>query len=419
MHTERVGESPSMFFYAARQPILDRDKALYGYELLFRDGVDNAFPDIDGDEATSKMVEGSQFAFDLGDFLGDKPGFINFTLDTLLKKYPSMLPREQVVIEILETIQPGKRLLAECQQLKEEGYTLALDDYEHKNVWRHFYPYIDIIKIDFRSTNFEQIEEIKQAIADFPHIKLLAEKVETNAEFQQALEQGFSYFQGYFFSRPEMMQTRALSPSQFTLAELLYETSKAEMDLVAIAEVFKRDVTLSYKLLRYSNSSIFKRRAEIETIKHALVVLGQAELKKFLSLLFTAQISTDKPAELMRLAMTRANFAESLAALGQNIALEKAFLTGMMSLMDAILDEPIESVMEKLPLANEIKDALIHNTGLLATYLNLIKCYETANWKEASGIIEALSLDPDKVPDAYHHAVQWANEQMKALGELT
>ncbi|GGW62448.1 EAL and HDOD domain-containing protein [Alishewanella tabrizica] len=408
-----------MFFYAARQPILDRDKALYGYELLFRDGVDNAFPDIDGDEATSKMVEGSQFAFDLGDFLGDKPGFINFTLDTLLKKYPSMLPREQVVIEILETIQPGKRLLAECQQLKEEGYTLALDDYEHKNVWRHFYPYIDIIKIDFRSTNFEQIEEIKQAIADFPHIKLLAEKVETNAEFQQALEQGFSYFQGYFFSRPEMMQTRALSPSQFTLAELLYETSKAEMDLVAIAEVFKRDVTLSYKLLRYSNSSIFKRRAEIETIKHALVVLGQAELKKFLSLLFTAQISTDKPAELMRLAMTRANFAESLAALGQNIALEKAFLTGMMSLMDAILDEPIESVMEKLPLANEIKDALIHNTGLLATYLNLIKCYETANWKEASGIIEALSLDPDKVPDAYHHAVQWANEQMKALGELT
>lgn len=408
-----------MFFYAARQPILDRDKVLFGYELLFRDGVDNAFPDIDGDEATSKMVEGSQFAFDLDDFLGDKPGFINFTLDTLLKKYPSMLPKEQVVIEILETIQPGKRLLAECQQLKEQGYTLALDDYEHKNVWRHFYPYIDIIKIDFRSTNFEQIEEIKQAIADFPHIKLLAEKVETNAEFQQALAQGFSYFQGYFFSRPEMMQTRALSPSQFTLAELLYETSKAEMDLVAIADVFKRDVTLSYKLLRYSNSAIFKRRAEIETIKHALVVLGQAELKKFLSLLFTAQISTDKPAELMRLAMTRANFAESLAALGQDIALEKAFLTGMMSLMDAILDEPIESVMEKLPLANEIKDALVHNTGLLATYLNLVKCYETANWKEATGIIEALSLDPDKVPDAYHHAVQWANEQMKALGELT
>jgi len=408
-----------MFFYAARQPILDRDKTLFGYELLFRDGVENAFPNIDGDEATSKMIEGSQFAFGLDDFLGDKPGFINFTLETLVKKYPSMLPKEQVVVEILETVQPGKRLLMECQQLKEQGYTLALDDYEHKTVWRHFYPYIDIIKIDFRTTNIAQIEEIKQAITAFPHIKLLAEKVETNAEFQQALEQGFSYFQGFFFSKPEMMQTRALSPSQLALAELLYETSKADMDLASIAEVFKRDVTLSYKLLRYSNSAIFRRRAEIETIKHAIVVLGQAELKKFLSLLFTAQISTDKPAELMRLAMTRANFAESLAALGKNVALEKAFLTGMMSLMDAILDEPIDSVMEKLPLANEIKDALIHKTGILANYLQLIQCYENADWTHANQIITELKLDPDKIPDAYHHAVQWANEQMKALGELT
>ena len=408
-----------MFFYAARQPILDRDKTLIGYELLFRDGVENAFPNIDGDEATSKMIEGSQFAFGLDDFLGDKPGFINFTLETLVKKYPSMLPKEQVVVEILETVQPGKRLLIECQQLKEQGYTLALDDYEHKTVWRHFYPYIDIIKIDFRTTNIAQIEEIKQAIAAFPHIKLLAEKVETNAEFQQALAQGFSYFQGFFFSKPEMMQTRALSPSQLALAELLYETSKADMDLASIAEVFKRDVTLSYKLLRYSNSAIFRRRAEIETIKHAIVVLGQTELKKFLSLLFTAQISTDKPAELMRLAMTRANFAESLAALGRNVALEKAFLTGMMSLMDAILDEPIDSVMEKLPLAHEIKDALIHKTGILASYLQLIQCYENADWAQANHIIAELKLDPDKIPDAYHHAVQWANEQMKALGELT
>ncbi|MDP5458129.1 EAL and HDOD domain-containing protein [Alishewanella sp. SMS8] len=407
-----------MFFYAARQPILDRNKALFGYELLFRDGVDNAFPDIDGDEATSKMIEGSQFAFGLDDFLGDKPGFINFTLETLLKKYPSMLPKEQVVIEVLETVQPGKRLLAECQQLKEQGYVLALDDYEHKHVWRHFYPYIDIIKIDFRSTNSEQIEEIKTAIADFPNIKLLAEKVETIEEFQQAMDQGFAYFQGYFFSKPEMMQAKALSPSQLALAELLYETSKADMDLVQIAEVFKRDVTLSYKLLRYSNSAIFRRRTEIDTIKHAIVVLGQAELKKFLSLLFTAQISTDKPAELMRMAMTRANFAEGLAALSGTVPLEKAFLTGMMSLMDAILDESIESVMEKLPLSADIKDALVNKEGVLADYIRLIEYYETAHWTEATSTIKHLNLPVEKVPDAYHQAVQWANEQMKALGEI-
>ncbi|MDX1392327.1 MAG: HDOD domain-containing protein [Rheinheimera sp.] len=406
-----------MYFYAARQPILDRNKELYAYELLFRDGLENAFPDIDGDEATSRMVEGSQFSFGLDDFLGDKPGFINFTLDTLLKKYPSMLPKDQVVVEILETVQPGKRLLAECQHLKEKGYILALDDYIHQPVWRHFYPFIDIIKIDFRDTSTDTIQDIKQAIADFPHIKLLAEKVETNEEFQLAMDLGFAYFQGYFFSKPEMMQSKALSPAQMTLAELLYETSKSDMDLNNITQVFQRDVHLSYKLLRYSNSAIFKRRAEIETIKQALVVLGQAELKKFLSLLFTAQISSDKPAELMRMSMTRARFAEGLAQLDGKVDTAKAFLTGLMSLMDAILDEPIESVMSKLPLAKEIKDALVGKTGALAQYITLIQFYETAQWGDANKVIANLQLPSDKVPDAYHTAVQWANEQMKALGD--
>ncbi len=406
-----------MYFYAARQPILDRNKELYAYELLFRDGLENAFPDIDGDEATSRMVEGSQLTFGLDDFLGDKPGFINFTLDTLIKKYPSMLPKEQVVVEILETIQPGKRLLAECQALKEKGYVIALDDYIHQPVWRHFYPFVDIIKIDFRSTSTDTINQIKTAIAEFSHIKLLAEKVETNEEFQLAMDLGFSYFQGYFFSKPEMMQSKALSPAQMTLAELLYETSKSDMDLNKITQVFQRDVHLSYKLLRYSNSAIFKRRAEIETIKQALVVLGQAELKKFLSLLFTAQISSDKPAELMRMSMTRARFAEGLAQLHGKVDTDKAFLTGLMSLMDAILDEPIDSVMSKLPLAKEIKEALVEKKGTLADYIKLIQFYETAQWQEASSAINTLQLANDKVPDAYHTAVQWANEQMKALGD--
>lgn len=406
-----------MYFYAARQPILDRNKELYAYELLFRDGLENAFPDIDGDEATSRMVEGSQFTFGLEDFLGDKPGFINFTLETLLKKYPSMLPKEQVVVEILETVQPGKRLLAECQQLKEKGYVLALDDYIHQPVWRHFYPFIDIIKIDFRDTSTDTINNIKTAIAEFPHIKLLAEKVETNEEFQMALDMGFAYFQGYFFSKPEMMQSKALSPAQMTLAELLYETSKSDMDLNNITQVFQRDVNLSYKLLRYSNSAIFKRRAEIETIKQALVVLGQAELKKFLSLLFTAQVSSDKPAELMRMSMTRARFAEGLAQMHGKVDTAKAFLTGLMSLMDAILDEPIESVMNKLPLAKEIKDALVGQSGVLADYIKLIQFYEAAQWQEANQAISTLQLPAEQVPDAYHTAVQWANEQMKALGD--
>ncbi|RVT45353.1 HDOD domain-containing protein [Rheinheimera sediminis] len=404
-----------MYFYTARQPILDKDKNLFAYELLFRDGVVNAFPEVDSNEATSCIIAGSQLNLGLSELLGDKPGFINFTLDLLLKKYPSMLPCEQVVIEIVETVQPGKRLLAECELLKAQGYILALDDYIHQPVWRHFYPLIDILKIDFRTTSIYTILQIKEAIEAFPHIKLLAEKVETNEEFQQACELGFDYFQGYFFSHPEMMQSRALSPTQMTLAELLYETAKTEIDLASITAVFERDVNLSYKLLRYTNSAVFRGRSEIATIKQAVIVLGQAELKRFLSVLFAAHSASTKPPELMRLAMTRARFAEGIAKLADFSDVSKAFLTGMMSLIDAILDEPMSSVMNKLPLSKDIKDALIDDVGPLAQYIQLIKFYEQAAWDYANMRIQLMGLDSRAVPDAYHTAVHWANEQMKAL----
>ncbi|MDO6836270.1 HDOD domain-containing protein [Pseudoalteromonas carrageenovora] len=404
-----------MYFYAARQPILNREKELIGYELLFRDGVDNVFPNIDGDEATTRLIEGSQFNFGLEDLTDNKPAYINFTLETLLKGYPSMLGKDDVVVEILETIQPGKRLLAIVKDLKDKGYTIALDDYIHQPVWRHFYPFIDIIKIDFLSCDVDTIKIIINDLKPYPHIKLLAEKVETYDIYEQALDLGFDYFQGFFFSKPEMVQSKALPPSEMALAELLYETSNVDMDLKKITDVFERDVNLSYKLLRYSNSAAFARRAEISTIKQALIVLGANEIKKLLSLLFAAQVSADKPVELIRLSLTRARFGELLAiSHGQFKDTGMAFLTGMMSLMDAILDESMESVMKKLPLSNDIKAALLEDEGLLAKYLNLVKYYEQANWEAANALTKELNLG-DKVPDAYHEALGWVSEQMQLM----
>ncbi|WP_338363118.1 HDOD domain-containing protein [uncultured Pseudoalteromonas sp.] len=404
-----------MYFYAARQPILDREKELVGYELLFRDGVDNVFPNIDGNEATTKLIEGSQFNFGFEDLTGNKPAYINFTLETLQKGYPTMLGKETVVVEILETVQPGKRLLALVKDLKEKGYTLALDDYIHQPVWRHFYPFIDILKIDFLTTDESAIKTIINDIKAYPNIKLLAEKVETYEAYNLALELGFEYFQGFFFSKPEMVQSKALPPSEMALAELLYETSSVEMDLKKITDVFERDVNLSYKLLRYSNSAAFARRAEINTIKQALIVLGANEIKKLLSLLFAAQVSADKPVELIRLSLTRARFGELLAiSHGQFKDTGMAFLTGMMSLMDAILDESMESVMQKLPLSTEIKAALLNGEGLLAKYLNLVKYYEHADWEAANTIAKELNLGGE-VADAYHESLAWVNEQMQLM----
>jgi EAL and modified HD-GYP domain-containing signal transduction protein len=405
-----------MYFYAARQPIFNQNKQLMGYELLFRDGVDNVFPNIDGDEGTSKLIEGSQFNFGLEDLTDNKPAYINFTLDTILKGYPSMLPSEQVVIEILETVQPGKRLLAAVQELKNKGYTLALDDYKHQKVWRHFYPYIDQIKVDLLITSDAEIAELIDATKGFENIKLVAEKVETNAQFEKAVALGFSYFQGYFFAKPEMIKGKSLPPSEMALAELLYETSVVDVDIKKITSVFERDVNLSYRLLRYSNSAAFKRRTEVNTIKQAVVVLGNQELKKFLSLLFAAQVSSDKPIELIKLSLNRARFCELLAQKHRGIQdTGVAFLVGMMSLMDAILDESMEGVMKKLPLSNMIKEALVQKQGMLAQYLGLIKAYEQADWELTGEYCERIRFSSDLLPEIYNQAVSWGNEQLQIM----
>jgi EAL and modified HD-GYP domain-containing signal transduction protein len=406
-----------MYFYAARQPILDKDKNLFAYELLFRDSIDNVFPDIDGDEATSKMVEASQFNMGISDFTGSKPAFINFTLETLTQGYPEMLTPEEVVVEILETIKPGKKLLALCQDLHKKGYTLALDDYEHQNVWVHFYPYIKIIKIDIQQSSIDEIKQVILAIQEHPHIKLLAEKVETYEEYNQMQQLGFDYYQGYFFARPEMVKTKNLSPSQLAMAELLYETSKTEFDLNSITSVFERDVSLSYKLLRYANSAIFKRLTEISTIKQALVILGVGELKRFIGLMFAITANPDKPAELIKLAITRAKFCELTAHdTHSQLDVSIAFLTGLLSMIDAILDEDMAIVLEKLPLSQEIKEPLLTKKGVMATLIKLVEYIEHADWDKTTSVMEELKLDKDKVVEHYNQALAWADEQTDMTG---
>jgi EAL and modified HD-GYP domain-containing signal transduction protein len=401
-----------MYFYAARQPILDKDKNLFAYELLFRDSINNVFPNVDGDVATTKMIEASKFNLGIGEFTANKPAFINFTLETLSLGYANMLTTDEVVVEILETVKPGKKLLAICKGLYEQGYTLALDDYEHQKVWMHFFPYIKIIKIDWQISSIEDIKVVKQAIVNFPHIKLLAEKVETYEQYNQALELGFEFFQGFFFAKPEMVKTKTLSPSQMAMAELLYETSKPELDLISITSVFERDVTLSYKLLRYANSPIFRRGSEVSSIKQALVILGSQELKRFLGLMFAVNVNPDKPSELINSAMARAKFCE-LAAKDISVPVDTsiAFLTGLLSLIDAILDEKLEDVLEKLPLAQEIKEPLLTKKGVMAELIQLLGFIEHAQWDKTAIVMKKLGINKEKVIKDYNEALAWADEQ--------
>jgi EAL and modified HD-GYP domain-containing signal transduction protein len=209
-----------------------------------------------------------------------------------------------------------------------------------------------------------------------------------------------------------MVKTRSLSPSQMAMAELLYETSKPDLDLDSITSVFERDVTLSYKLLRYANSPMFRRRSEISTIKQAIVILGAGELKRFLGLMFAANVNPDKPSELINSAMARAKFCELTAQdIKTPLDISIAFLTGLLSLIDAILDEEIESILTKLPLAQEIKDTLITRKGAMADLIKLVVYIEHAQWDETSALIESHNLDKEKVVEYYNEALSWADEQ--------
>ncbi|WNC71281.1 EAL domain-containing protein [Thalassotalea psychrophila] len=193
--------------YAARQSIVDKDNNIFAYELLFRDSLINVFPSIDADLATVQLIQTTLESRQSKTFTNQKPAFINFTLETLQKGYPQQFDIEHVIVEILETEKPCTELLSICQDLHEKGYCIALDDFVHHQQWHDFFPFIKIIKVDFRQSTIEEIIELIEHLADFPHIQLLAEKVENQQEYNQALNLGFDFFQGYFFDKPEVIKS--------------------------------------------------------------------------------------------------------------------------------------------------------------------------------------------------------------------
>jgi c-di-GMP phosphodiesterase len=403
-------------FYAARQPILNKDKSLFAYELLFRQSLKNVFPEINDNQATAKLIEGLQFNLGLETLTQGTLAFINFTHDTLLNGYPLLLPKEQIVVEILETAKPGKRLLKACVELKEKGYMLALDDYVHDPLWRHFFPYIDIIKIDYALSSNDQIKQILDEVKPYPNIKLLAEKIETYSEFQHALQIGCEYFQGYFFSKPEVIKSIAFKPSQISVVNLMAEVSKIEPNIEKISTIFEGDVELSFKLLRYAQSPIFKRVGKVESLKQAIIMFGFEELKRFISLLFTAQFSQGKPQELTVMALARARFCEQMVRKNKpGSDPSSAFLIGLLSLLDAMVDTNIAELMEKLPIAIALKDSLINRQGELANYLKLCELLEAAEWLEAENCCHISGYAMEPTLEFFQQGLHWASERIKLL----
>jgi EAL and modified HD-GYP domain-containing signal transduction protein len=395
---------------------LNIDKSLFAYELLFRNSLENVFPKIDDDEATSKMIEGLHLNLGLDNLTQGKLAFINFTYESLINGVALMLPKEQIVVEILETATPDKKLLRACKELKERGYVLALDDYEHATAWLEFFPYIDIIKIDYQLSTVKQLQQIIQAIKPYSHIKLLAEKIETHEEYQHAIDIGCVYFQGYFFSKPEVIKSIVFSPSQRSLMNLMAELNMPNPDMDIINHAFESDMSLSLKLLRYAQSSLFKRNTQIESIKQALIVLGRKEIEKFMSLLFTTQFSVNKPQELIKMSLVRAHFCDLIVGLSdQPTPQSSGFLVGMFSLLDAMVDSEMPELMIKLPISQQIKDVILLRQGEQAQHLSLCEHFEQAQWQKASDLSVDMGIDGEQAVDIFQKAQIWAIEQTQLL----
>lgn len=398
-----------MDIYVARQPIFDIKKCIFGYELLFRTDMANFFPEIEGDSATSKLISNSFFNIGIEKIAGSNLAFINFTQELILKQLPLMFSQDRLVVEILENVQPDKDVIEACQEIALNGYIIVLDDFFYKPSLEPLIEVADIIKIDVKATPLEEVGDLVKKMTE-RGVDLLAEKVETHDEFKKALKMGFRYFQGFFFSKPEVLAGKEISTPQMQLLEIMAEVNKEDFEFNRLEKMIVRDASISYKLMRLINSAYFKRAKEISSIRQAIVMIGEAGIRRFLSLISMAGLAGNKPDELIRVSLVRAKFCELLGNHpGRSAEASELFTLGLFSLIDAIMDDSMENLMSQIPLSSSIKEVLISRTGDLSGYLSLVESYERGDWGEIEEATSMMGIDQNNLPRQYMESLSWAD----------
>ncbi len=392
----------------ARQPILNRSQKTVGYELLFRASRDSKEFDhtVNGKFATLTVIN-SLISVGLENVVGLNKAFINFGTELLLKDYYKLLPKETIVIEILEDVEISKDLIKTCEKAKKEGFTLALDDFFFRKGIESLIELADIIKIDLIDTPIKKAK----GIIDYFKKKgkmLLAEKLETMQEFDEALRIGFDYFQGFFFSKPQLVTSKDISPYKAYLLKIMQEIQIG--DIGKIIDIISSDVALSWKLLRFINSAFFGFRSPISSVKHAAFMIGENELKRWTNLIIISEIGIDKPAELLIQSTLRAKYAENIVQdMGKAELTEKAFTVGMFSLMDAILNKPLEEILKTIPLDEEIRSGILGKDTFLGNIIELIKSYENMELGKISWLVKKIGYSEDRLQTCYLDALIWTN----------
>lgn len=395
--------------FVARQPIFDRRQQVYGYELLFRSSLENAFHADNQDQASFEMLHTALLGFGLDALLGDKPGFVNASREVLLQEFYLVLPRDRTIIELVETVEPTPEIVAACRALKEAGYRLALDDFTRRPAMAPLADLADVIKVDMLMASESERRAIVREFAP-RRVQLVAEKVETRAQVEEATEEGFTHFQGYFFCEPEVLHTADVPAFKRNCVRFMAELHRPELDFDKLEQIIRQEVALAVKLLRYLNSAGFGWRHEVTSIYHALRVLGERAARKWCSLVALTVLGSDRPPQLVMTSLLRAQFAEQVgreAGLGARDV--DLFLVGMLSTLDGLLGLPMSAALARMPVAAEIRDTLLgRRTGLSAVW-DLVLAYERAEWSRLSELAGAADVSVGRLPGLYRNSVQWVD----------
>lgn len=407
---------PDVEQFIARQPIFDVRLKVYAYELLFRSGLDNYFSHHDGDQASASIIVNSLLLFGMETMTGGSKAFINFTRKLLIDGSATLLPKQITVVEILEDVEPDDAIVAACQKLKHQGFTLALDDFVAAPKFEPLIKIADFVKVDFLDTSPEQRAVLAKDLVP-RGVKLLAEKVETQEEMHEARDLGYTYFQGYFFAKPVIVSRKDIPSNKVQQLQVLQEINRPDMDFKELARLISSDVALSFKLLRYINSAAFSLLTEVSSIEQALNLLGEREIRQWASLITLASMGQDKPAELVATSVVRATLAEALAPkLGHTEQSGDYFMMGLFSLLDTFFGRPLDEVLAELPIGDDIKSALLEQAGEGGTVLGLVEALETGDWPVVAAAADELGLDLADLPEAHYQAVRTSRDILGLSG---
>lgn len=391
--------------FIARQPIFDRARNVQAYELLFRqNGEENAFRGNNLDMASQSVMD-TAVLFGTNILSQGHSIYLNCTRKSLLDGYVTLFSPATTVVEILETVEPEPEVLEACRELKIAGYRIALDDFVDSPRFAPLVNLADIIKVDFRLSPPDVWAEMARRYGP-RGIQLLAEKVETHDEFSKALQLGYRLFQGYFFCKPRMLSTRDISGSRATYLRILQVAHAPELDYFKIEALIKSEPALFYRFFRYLNSAATPVRSEVKSILQAVTLLGEEDIRKWLTLVCAVLANEGQPSELIVLALVRARFSELLAG-HAGLPGCSAFMLGLFSLMEGILEVPIQSVLDQVHLPEEVAAALLGEDNSLSRMQQLVLAYEQADWKACDHHALELQISADSMNHAHIQAVEW------------